>query len=563
MKTYSKTLVALLLAPALAACGGGGGGGSSSSTPTPSPVVSLSANNLRFNSVENQTASINLLAQAKASDGSAIVVSKVEPISDQSQCAYITQTDQGFDFEPNDVGSCVYSYQIASAADPSIVTTATAQVGILSDNSVNAASTESTPNTLQLPPLSAAIQQGDADLVLDLETLLTEQGEWPGEGFSLDEAPTLLGGADGESLAYDTTANTITLDSNREFGISRVYYSLSNSTDTYLGAIDVAVSQDVNHGIEITDFSIDATEGEEVTVDLTDYIDDLDASNSLTLVSATTENAEIEMVDDISFKFTPSIPITYYVSVMVTDNQGDYAMGIVTINVGSPYQPIDLTSDGITFMPPFTLQDTLLKGLDYTASITDTSTGETIEVPNFDFDVAEAICTAFGGRLATIAELNALYAQEGNLAEINGWPTSRSYISSDLDSEDNTKYIAFDFIEGQEETANLGTNEVAATANYITCVQVSTRALEIVALKGTLAAGTSGRAKALASTTVGAKPTQEPQVELIWSSSDESVLSISPDGSSYEVVGAPGDSATVSVSTLEGQTTAQAEVIIE
>lgn len=537
IQSVYKPLLIAGLSLLVTACGGGSQGSTDKTPEVVAPVepITVQAHNLRMTAMVDSPNQLDLSAYVDKDAQTTLYVSQVESLSTESQCEQFSFDAQVVSITPSHSGSCVYQYTVQSAEQPQASKAAILQVGILSDNTRFAAAAAETVDVLQLPSISVALRHGDADLTLDLKAYYG--ASWPGDDYHITGSPTLLGGGESDRFAYDADANTFWLDTNREFGNSRLYFSIGNGDLEYLGVIDITTSYANNSTVLAPNayYPVYIKEQQTIYMDMSAILGDIDSADQPKIVELNSFNADVSIVDDTSFNFNAPMPGTYYVSYLVTDGNGSYAVGTQTVYVTGPYDDINLnaTQDVISqvFMAPFTLEEAAARQLNYSALVDDPA--HTSPTPTYDYHTASAVCKAFGGRLPYLSELQALYDQQGDLYQSDGWPTNRTYISADtyVDTAGDSQAYVLDFKTGTVYALALGNETTPPATAYASCVDNKIARIQIISPSTYVSKTTKAQARAYVSASLTGPINSAPVEQLIWTSSDNSILKVSVGGS--------------------------------
>ncbi|EPT9249307.1 C-type lectin domain-containing protein [Photobacterium damselae] len=295
------------------------------------------------------------------------------------------------------------------------------------------------------------------------------------------------------SSSFDLATNKITFKSD-EFGVSSIFYSMKNSSGSYVGfgRVDISVSSDLNT-MPIANNAIypDIIEfGKEYIVDLESLrtptgeplIMDPDSGDSslLQLIDLNSYEGLLTFFDEADVynkKFRIKIPASasnvFDAAYTITDHNGGYAVGIIRFRVNSPS---DLTpwkdiyyKNYKRFIAPMTkeIADIVIGFPVLTSNIEDDIIiGKSFNVITLNYDDALNYCSSLGAKLPTEQEFNNLFKIQGNLYLSDKWPHKQKYW---LDS-------------GKIFDVNNGSILVSSSdsLNYITCVKGGLRASKLV-----------------------------------------------------------------------------------
>ncbi|ALR95737.1 hypothetical protein AT730_26235 (plasmid) [Vibrio alginolyticus] len=308
-----------------------------------------------------------------------------------------------------------------------------------------------------LPPLSETTQVG-TPITINIAAVT---------GYTLDSEVVVLG--DGGAVV-DSAASTIAYTPNAQ-GVTRLIYTMTNDDETEMmtGTIDVAVSDVGNTAPNVEPIELNTQPGSEeyfnidetYTIDLSDYVSDADGDDvQLIQVEAWNANVALAAPEDpanLAFTFQTSTLGAHYVTYVVSDHRGGYAVQQVRIEVydlSSIADWEDIQQGAKLFSAPLTISEALVSGASFSGSHID-SNGAT--VATFDFEQAQAFCTDKGG-LPTSTNLTELSAFEGGPAS-KGWPVDVAFWAND---------------GGTSALVNLATGssvtEASPGGQYVTCL---------------------------------------------------------------------------------------------
>lgn len=442
-----------LICAFLSGCGGGGDGESdNSATPTP-PVATyaVSANDTIHMFKVNDIASVDLKPFTASSDGGAVHLKSLEVLGGDSVCHDAVKDKNGFSLKSDNVVSCVFKYTVANEQGGTN--------SAISRTVVRAVSAEPTVYSVQLTPLSLTLSEytdGSVDV---------SNGE-----LTLADNIIVLGSG---TAVTNVVNNTISYTA-QESGIARILYEMTdNEGAIYLGSVDVAVSQEGNTAPIANGFSYPVTPqvikpGEDVIVDIKDYISDPDGDN-IQLYDVYSFNglatvASPEDVGNTKIKFKSFVPGTFYITYTITDHNAGFATAIIAVSVVNYYSDIELPDTSSVYTAPPSSSQAQFLALSYQPFLESDIPGSNgqFSAAGFSYYAAKGFCDARGARLPTLDELVKL-KKSGKLKGY--WPTKKNYWSSATTILD-VSYKSIDMLSASDTPVDLFTHEFA----YVTCV---------------------------------------------------------------------------------------------
>lgn len=574
-----KNLLFLMLPILVAACGGDSSSDNSNeqngSDSQPNSSVAINALDSTTSVRKGTTGIVGLQNEVKTSDGSPAYLSTVTPIGEQidAQCrnVNIDANNLTFTVRANEIGACTYLYQVSDIHN-NVSTTAISRVAVQS-------STGPTAITYTLPPIGQTVTESQT-INIDLEA---ELGSSFPNGGVVESSVTVLGSG---SASADPATNTISYTAANESNVARVLYTIiagAEGEDVYLGTIDIAVSTTLNTAPTAQNFTYEdpqcladneannkdercdlISNGNNLVIDLADKIGDSDEGDIAQVIDVYAFDADVSLTNpndptSTEITFNTILPKTYYVSYVVSDHRGGYAIGQIEINVvgAFPYIIVDATSD--VFAPPMTSTQADYLGLNVLGvKVEAEPTGPAgMAIPTFDWETANAICISKGGALPTRDQITALVEQEGfNLYTNNGWPSSFPFWTKDL-AEDQVSAYAYDplssITSGQIELATIATTQGA----YVSCIDKTPNSISIVN-PGFLAADYYTQLKVNYQTASGVVlPYTKP---LIWESSDTSIATVDENGLAFGIV--PEQNVTFTATSYDGDLSDSATMMV-
>lgn len=482
----------LALSGALVGCGGEGDNTNDSSTlpdyqPNGSSGTLYYAQDVLRETNSVSTFYIDLAENMEASDGSEVTLTSVSPLGNHKTCEPISVYRQGFTIDANDAKVCDYQYQVGSGV--------ARQSGAISGDGYAQATVRVAvgETTEQLPPISDNTASNTAVSVDIKAALSLVSYNLDTSVYSLSETVNLVNGDATHSLAIANPAeNTIdyTPGAGIFTGVERILYSYSDGTNVLTGMLDIAVSTETNnapiaYSAELTEIP-DPETGEllesapwnqTVTLDIGSLISDPDG-DTLQLIDVYTfdafvtipedSNGDGNLFNDTVFELTSSQPGNQDVTYVVTDNNGGFATGVVSIPVENVYEPITIVSINSIVSPPLTGKQAEIGGIVFTPSTPgDGVTAiDSLVTATHTWDIANSVCEARGEELASESVLRALYNENpssGIFANHN-YPVDLNYWTADVSGD---QAVTFNFNNGTTK------NSTIDSSYYLMCLAVS------------------------------------------------------------------------------------------
>lgn len=466
--------------------------------------ASLYAGDVSSAVYQNTPTVINLASSVKSSDGSAVMLANVKPLSDDDQCRNITTGNLNFTLDASDVGSCIYQYTISDTTGQ-VQQSAITQVAVIN-------------------PTQALVANNNMLVSATVELGKTVEVELPiPVGYTLSESLTVSGAG---TAIIDTTTETITYiagSSEQDSGVSRVFFSYSDDDGQVLmGSVDVSVSSDTFNinptampYLYVTDedkangkLYTRVLENSAVTIDLgaLGLVADED-NDELQLIDVHSFNGVVSIIpstpenqfSNLSFTFIGTSTGRYHVSYTVSDHHGGYATNIIEIRVEGKWPNVIVQETGDVFSAPLSLDAASIADYDYTGTAAELASphgnGDK-NVPTYTWAAANAICRARGGSLPTLAEFNYFLDQEGNPFLGNGddeaedssypnqtasnWPVERLYFTNQFNETESEKVLAFDPKGKYFSSVSSGEDGATPYLGYLACIDKTPQTLAII-----------------------------------------------------------------------------------
>ncbi|HAS8175048.1 TPA: hypothetical protein I7671_04295 [Vibrio vulnificus] len=387
-------------------------------------------------------------------------VTKIEVLNAVEDCKVIGVKGMEVEVSSDSVGECLFQYTVEPVDDEKYIG---------NDTAISRVSFSKTADDNRLPNISKTTNI-ETSLSIDLEEELMDEVDF--SLFSLSNEVYIDIGS-GIATA-DTTNNTINYSPD-SVGASRVLYSVSDGTTTKLGEINVAVSDSENTPPYAMNYQYDGmlAKGMVATIDLTDFVSDVEDAVILDSVSAYNAEVFITSANEHTFTFKSSEPGSHQVAYTITDGRGGFDVAQVEIVVEPDFSLVQEWDDIAVF------DSTISADLTFTAPLskvmadyTNTSYSQTVvqdgltgpsgaEIVTMNLEQAQNYCAARGGRLPIRREWEVLLSSNGNLFQSHNWPGSNNLWSADMGSE--LEGIGFNIIDaGSTQSAkNAGVNVVS------------------------------------------------------------------------------------------------------
>lgn len=477
---HNKLALVAMLALFNVACGGGGDGGSDEEYTPPARKTVVSASDTLHRTLD-ASLRLDLSSAVHATDGAALTLSRVEPLSTAASCANIRINDLGFSVEGLQAGtSCLYRYTARSGDGES----ASALSWVVPAEQLTLDSPSLPPQGVALmaaPDASALIciaaQEGDvAGPAPDRLLLLPET-----EGYTLNSVMA-LGSA---NAALAARPNCITVSGYGDPGITRLFYEMvkeetvdeMETQDLRIGVIDVTVSSPATQAPYARSFVVGETAcqvkvggkeqsqssclpGQPIVINLDEALcavqPEADGRCSMPLTqgnlyfysfdglidkasgeSYSSDEAIPVKESDNKIAFHAARPGLHYITYVVLNDDYGYAQGVITVKVGHYYGPITLNSGSdapLTFLPPLTWAQAEQAGVKGKASDAESYGRITYQAALLDYPTSASVCALRGGRVASLAEMQALInSTESDVVQKRGkWPVQHEYFFSDV-----------------------------------------------------------------------------------------------------------------------------------
>lgn len=460
LNVFSSVSLAVLLV----GCGGeSNSGGEQVVIESPTGTASISAQNIQDNSLVEQSFTIDLTEHVHTSNNQDFVVTNARSLSDDT-CQVQGISEGSFNVYSSDVNDCLFAYEVTTETGTSM-TTAYARVAMGQNYS----------STI-LPRITVSTFESQM-VVVDLERELGSS--LPSDDFILQDSVISVGSGiarvSGEhQIEFTPTAK----------GQTEVYYSYQNGESVQQGSLSIATSEDTyNTAPTAEDFAFSelALLGENIVVDVADYISDVDLDD-VQLVGVQDFNSTTSLYDpanisNTKFEFSSTQPGPHDVAYTVSDHMGGYTTGLARIEVEPDFSLIQdwedivthdpVISSDIRFFAPMTKVYADYVNASYTGTYVENGTQglKDAEVVTQTLSQARQYCKVRGGRLPLQRELETLVTNETSAFTNHNWPTSKKYWTAENVSETNAATVHL----------NDGTigNQSKAGGMYTTCVDLS------------------------------------------------------------------------------------------
>ncbi|ERM61197.1 hypothetical protein OAG_03100 [Vibrio cyclitrophicus FF75] len=460
LNVFSSVSLAVLLV----GCGGeSNSGGEQVVIESPTGTASISAQNIQDNSLVEQSFTIDLTEHVHTSNNQDFVVTNARSLSDDT-CQVQGISEGSFNVYSSDVNDCLFAYEVTTETSTSM-TTAYARVAMGQNYS----------STI-LPRITVSTFESQM-VVVDLERELGSS--LPSDDFVLQDSVISLGSGiarvSGEhQIEFTPTAK----------GQTEVYYSYQNGESIQQGSLSIATSEvTYNTAPTAEDFAFSELVllGENIVVDVTDYISDVDLDD-VQLVGVQDFNSTTSLYDpanvtNTKFEFSSTQPGPHDVAYTVSDHMGGYTTAVARIEVEPDFSLIQDWEDIVTYDPvidsdirffaPMTKVYADYVNASYTGTYTEDGTQglKDAEIVTQALSQARQYCKVRGGRLPLQRELETLIINETSAFTNHNWPTSKKYWTAENVSETNAATVHLN-------DGSIG-NQSKTVAIYTTCVDLS------------------------------------------------------------------------------------------
>ncbi|WP_254068116.1 hypothetical protein [Vibrio aestuarianus] len=460
LNVFSSVSLAVLLV----GCGGeSNSGGEQVVIESPTGTASISAQNIQDNSLVAQSFTIDLTEHVHTSNNQDFVVTNARSLSDDT-CQVQGISEGSFNVYSSDVNDCLFEYEVTTETGTSM-TTAYARVAMGQNYS----------STI-LPRITASTIESQM-IVINLASELGSS--LPSNDFVLQDSVISLG----SGIARVSGTHQIEFTPTAK-GQTEVYYSYQNGESIQQGSLSIATSEvTYNTAPTAEDFAFSELVllGENIVVDVTDYISDVDLDD-VQLVGVQDFNSTTSLYDptnvtNTQFEFSSTQPGPHDVAYTVSDHMGGYTTAVARIEVEPDFSLIQDWEDIVTYDPvidsdirffaPMTKVYADYVNASYTGTYTEDGTQglKDSEVVTQTLSQARQYCKTRGGRLPLQRELETLVTNETSAFTSHNWPTSIKYWTAENVSETNAATVNLNdgIIGNQSKTVGM----------YTTCVDMS------------------------------------------------------------------------------------------
>ncbi|TCT43602.1 repeat uncharacterized protein DUF823 [Vibrio crassostreae] len=430
---------------------------------SPTASASISAQDIQDNSLVEQSFTIDLTEHVHTSNNQDFFVTNARSLSGDS-CQVQGISEGSFNVYSSDVNDCLFEYEVATSARTSMAT-----------SYVRVAMGQNYSSTT-LPRITASTIESQV-VVVDLESELGSS--LPSDDFVLQDSLISLG----SGTAHVSGEHQIEFTPTAK-GQTEVYYSYQNGESIQQGSLSIATSEDTyNTAPTAEDFAFSelALLGENIVVDVADYISDVDLDD-VQLVGVQDFNSTTLLYDpanisNTKFEFSSTQPGAHDVAYTVSDHMGGYTTGLARIEVEPDFSLIQdwedivthdpVISSDIRFFAPMTKVYADYVNVSYTGTYVENGTQglQDAEIVTQTLSQARQYCKVRGGRLPLQRELETLVTNETSAFTNHNWPTSKKYWIAENVSETNaaTVHLNDGSIGNQSKTVGM----------YTTCVDLS------------------------------------------------------------------------------------------
>lgn len=397
---------------------------------------------------------VDLRNRIKSENNEDIIISDVKSLNpDNENCRITDINGLSFTTITNDIGICRYEYKVKPVDSSSV-----GQGRAVSQIIV----TEGYDKGEYLPPISSTLppstETEHSSIIFDKSEIQIP------DGFIVDNV-NLIGDTEShelgsvsfndESITYIAPVDTT--------GVVRIYYSIVNKDSGIIrpGIIYIAIGQSINSNpVAEPESKIEAMsilDDARPSINVERYTRDPD-NDSLQLISLYSSQGIIENINGLEFTYIPTETGTNYITYIVSDHNGGYAVGILISEVSSFLNIYDDNQD-ITFLAPLTIADlTATQGISSGDYQELGDTGPKGIYPIFDTQLALSYCTTRGLVLPTKEQYMDLFTEKLENTPVQD--TDYKWISG-------APYVA---IDGFVSLSN-GLEESSAELGYFSCVQ--------------------------------------------------------------------------------------------
>ncbi|WP_039985436.1 hypothetical protein [Vibrio owensii] len=430
----------------LAGCGGEDGGTSNSVS---EPDISAQFVQAALDISDDQAQRVDL-SNGVYTEGGVPVLSSLEPVNniDNVVCDLYDYDSTSLSFETfyDKPSSCTYSYTVSN------------QEGSTAQQLVQVNASNALPGVLPfLDPIAINKSLDEGVITVNPSSHVNVPS-----GFSLSNTLSVVGvdvsaaSVVGDEIQFTPTTN----------GISTVHYSYEDTKNGYLvsGTLTLSIGVGTNQAPETIDHTYRGEVYLDNAVDLSQHISDADNDATQIVDVVTQKNIAVNISGAHEVTFYTELPGEYTIPYTVSDHNGGYNKGVLTVIAHSASKPI--VKDGSTLILPPVLSSTASKNhADTNGGYTETGIGGPVDhnVATFSWDAAQAYCRSRGLDLPSSALLIDLYTIHGNLFTSHGWSTTKGIWTGD--TTDHTAGV-FDAQKGDINQRD------RVDAAYAVCVEV-------------------------------------------------------------------------------------------
>ncbi|EHV5551063.1 hypothetical protein K0W38_002245 [Vibrio vulnificus] len=497
----NRILLSIILSTTLSACNGGesntGESGVASGANNGS-VIYYVRDKMVESGINQKPLYIDLSDNMEASDGSATSLMGVTPLSQNPECAVVSQDSDGFSITADSAKACDYRFSVGGeeGVQQSSLTNAT-RYSSTNDGFSSATTRVLVGNTTeQLIPIHSQTQVNTSKPIDVAYELAKVGGELDTANFTLNSLTLPDQGTTGSSATFDSVSNTINYTPGNSFvGVERINYSyLSNDSSSVAGGIiDIGVSRDLNSDPVANKYEHPSLVrvNTPTLIDLSSVISDPDGDvlqlidvfgyNSTNIIqSGPTSN-----FDSNSFTFETSQFGDHYLSYVVTDKNGGYASSTIKVNVEADisllqsWDDITITDPYISAPITFTAPASLAYAELFRVPYHEVLTGEGISAPlgerfiTMTYNDAYQHCIDIGGRLPIQREMQTLFSALGNVYSSRNWPASEFFWLADKAAGNQAKTYSL-----VSDSDNVAQTDEPFEGRLVTCVLLDSEAVK-------------------------------------------------------------------------------------
>ncbi|MHA6607443.1 Ig-like domain-containing protein [Photobacterium damselae] len=351
---------------------------------------------------------VDLRNRVKSENNEDTIISDVKSLNpDNENCSITDINGLTFTTLTNDIGICRYEYKVKPINSSSVGQgRAISQVIVTEDyekgeylppiSSVLSPSTETEPSSIIFDKSQIQIPDG---FIVDNVNLIGDTESHELGSISFDD----------KSITYLAPVDTT--------GVVRIYYSIVNEDSGIIrpGIIYIAIGQSINSNPvaepESRIASISILDDERSPINVDPYTNDPD-KDPLQLVYVYSSQGVVKDINGLEFTYIPTETGTNYITYIVSDHNGGYAVGLLISEVSSFINIYD-DNQNVTFSAPLTQSDlAATEGISSGQNMESGDSGPKGIYPLFNRDLAISYCTTRGLVLPTKKQYTSLFTDK-------------------------------------------------------------------------------------------------------------------------------------------------------